>query len=507
MDKDAEALDKAQALAEDPDQAEDPAIVKNLLDALRNAPRLDIVASDGKAEVSEGGCQFLQSLAPTMKAALHGVTQINFSQRTKDDLQILENACGDLIEKKMPGRDVKECIQYLIALSEIITSFTSTIQREEEYREKVSHLPYCSADPGSFIVPIGTFSRAVRTGVGGKEYDTDKGVKAENTEGTKLEQVKRPLIGTGPANLVISDVGKKRLTDYFEAMWDGGDHPSKVLVESGYLEPRQYMVYCAVCSLYKYLHEDRNMQEPVIWPGLIYQVMPGSRARMTEGEELEIRRTIEMFSQLKLDVGVHEDYRANAYLELLPGVMVDYMIRRSPALEIDETFAKLSNGVCVDGYTVKREPLLFTLDKCHEQYLSIDAEDLHGYPLDMRGGRQLLLFFVISYIYGTKRAWAEYKRQHYREEQKKAGNKGKPRSALPAPSPLSLPRMYSFISWDRLYNDAGIQATNRTVLKRYRDFCEAVLAEQVKRGKIKGYKMENNGPGKKATGFLIIPND
>ena len=291
---------------------------------------------------------------------------------------------------------------------------------------------------------------------------TPKNYKIPNNK--LMNALQNSQIINDPTDLIVSNKGD--ITAYVFATYN--DEETGIKLINNNLTQYQTDVSNAVITIWKQAQEENK--PPVFNIDMVYKYMPGGGERPSEKASKEIKKSLDILSNLKIELDATEEMQKRG--KISPG---DKFTIKENYFNFRIAKHKIKNGGQeVEAYQILNTPLIWNYAEMTNQILTIPRKYLTitkvkngkitNEVIQMGETRQSITSCILKRIEIMKR------------DRK---NKTKTQSDT--------------IRLDYIYKTAGIEEQTKVERKRNNDFILSVMEYQTAAGNIKGYEKVMNG--------------
>jgi len=264
----------------------------------------------------------------------------------------------------------------------------------------------------------------------------------------------------------------------------------------------------AICSVWE--EAEKTGMPPAFDLDGIYKAMPGGGARITPQQEKELQKTIEKFTEIKVDYDATDELRKRGKI----GDNEEYHVKER-YLQVREHQKTIKKGTGVKGkgitktvWEITSEPLVLKTSKLTKQIVSAPARNIQieevndkgeatGQPLKMSTARKTLVSYYfrrVAVILKDYENAAKRWRDNEKRRKKDPTIKEKPLQAFRDKSDTIL--------FETAFKETDNDTSNAVQINRNKNFSYEVFNYWKAIGYIKDYTKKKEG--KNAVGIVIV---
>lgn len=313
--------------------------------------------------------------------------------------------------------------------------------------------------------------------------------------------VNKPLINAGAIDLPV--MPKDNITSLVVVTYEGNE-----ALKPFNLDKFERRVMDAVCSLYRHATAILHHEYLVFTPESVYMAMPGSGAKLHPEMRQRIVDAIEKLSSIRVDLDATSELRKAGKIEDKAT-----FIRKQNILYTKGGEYRQSNGRIITAWQLMDMPVIYEYAEKMGQLANVSAKyaniegltkegEPDGVPLKMSDVRRGIVEVMLRRAVTIQRAQKEAVKRAAWKSNLKAEHTKTWREIMTAPHAAGGLQTSDIMNYDKIFEDAGAESTDKHTVKGYKDFCRHVWKYWEKVGFIHGFQEVKTG--RAATGLQML---
>ena len=313
--------------------------------------------------------------------------------------------------------------------------------------------------------------------------------------------VHKPMINAGAFDLPV--MPKDEITTLVVVTYEGNTALSPFN-----LTRFERRVMDAVCSLYRYAITILHHKYLVFTPESVYMAMPGGGAKLNKDMRQKIVDAIEKLSSIRVDLDATSELRQAGKIE-----NTATFTRKQNILYTKGGEYRQSNGRIITAWQLLDVPVIYEYAEKMGQLANVSAKyaniegltqegEPDGVPLKMSDSRRGIVEVMLRRAVIIQRAQREAVKKAAWKSNLKAEHTKTWRDIMTAPRQAGGLQTSDIMTYDKIFEAAGAESTDKHTVKDNKDFCRHVWKYWQKVGFIHGFQEVK--AGRTATGLQML---